>query len=1690
MTTRWRQKVTFAAAVVLLIVALGLGIFVWTAVSNGVFTPRTASIRHRINISDNQESSSVNRSSLNMIRDSSNHHHLPSSSSTTSPSSLDSTEESPPRHPPDIDLSHFDYENIPMSNVEYVKPSKIHTQPLHADDLLYESKNQETATSNLENHRITGHFRNKSSRIWDPHPQYEIDAFGLHMHLILYQAANFIHNDLKVTHIWPNETLRRKADHKDHETLQGCFYRGHIRGDEKSFVSVNLCDGMRGHIRTSSGSFFIQPVEKYTSENENILHIVYRLPINIRPHDELESMEENSSNSAFENAGDTYSPDIDGDLVTSREPEAHVRRKRSHHSMMSHNEYTMEILVAVDKKMQEYHGDAIQEYVLTLMSIVSSIFSDATIGNSLNVAVVHILLLKHDLVMNSNHIGVSASSMLAEFCKLKQRYHNFQHDTALLLTREQICRNANETKCDTLGLAELGTMCRATSCSLVQDNGLSAAFTIAHELGHVLSMPHDDDPKCGKFHNPKKHKDFIMSRMLDHNTHPWAWSDCSRHFITEYLEKKHGNCMLNKPERDMIEPSSGNAMLAGEKFTDNQQCELVFGPGTKICSYMPVCNSLWCTAGATDVEGCRTQAMPWADGTKCGENQWCQKAQCVHRNRSALKPVDGGWGPWSSYSECSRSCGGGVHAITRECNNPEPTNGGKYCVGERKHYESCNTHNCPVGTPDAREEQCRELDNDNFDIVGIPKNVKWIPKYGASPADECKLYCRVQNTNQYFVLKDKVKDGTPCSSQSFNKCVNGLCRPAGCDNVLDSSAVLDKCGVCNGKNDTCEDVFGSLSHQHFSEDISNRSTFYYRVTMIPKGSTNIEITQPGYGDDHNYIALMDDQGNYLLNGENLITQYPKVFAYADVTFDYNGAYSALERVNSTYARHLKRDLIVEVLSVRPMDRDISENLIQYSYSAPKAPYGVEKSIPQVTSTTSLYNHHHHRNIIPYQWKMSEWSRCSQLCIGKQSRSAVCIQMETNAKVPANYCQHQQKPQDEYEVCNIDCRLDLELTKSDCSKSCGDGIRTLKYICIQIYIQSGQKHIVEDSHCQHISKPSTVTYEKCQGACKDATWAYGGWEPCTETCGGGLQNRSATCLSHVGGFPIDDSYCSNLAKEDTVRICNVESCPEWAYGEETPVTDVSVVSYFDNYDPLIRSRPKELYEVHHTIPSSKPRGLATILTSTTTLAPIIKLYQWRASLWGQCSVSCGEGGIRIRSVRCSLKSESGYEYVADSFCDPARKPVNKLKCSDIRCPEWIFLNWSECGDDCTRRRHVICQGHRGQVDDKLCPADLRPPHRETCCHYRWRSVWSPCSATCGHGIRKRERVCMRLMPRSKTNPHPVKTGKRVDSQYCPTSGAVVTFKRPTRPCKKLCQFRWETSPWTKCNAGCGTGFALRNVTCTNGRVISQTECSGIPKPSNAKPCEGKSHCTWKILKPKNCSCGGYMKRRAICMDTLRNVRSSSCPHGNRPPPIKQRCQAPPNCSCRTIQYHMNTRRDGEYVLNVRGRQVSIYCHRMNTNTPKEYLTLKAGSTENYSMYYDKRSKDRSQCPDSPHHMFHDETIPSGTTWYSKVRLNLHTLQVINDDFAFAHTQGHTQPFASAGDCFSITRRCPKGVFSVNLEGTGFRIRPTMQWETKGQSSAIIFHQNLEPPYFKVIARCGGYCGNCFSSRNHTLTLDVL
>lgn len=207
------------------------------------------------------------------------------------------------------------------------------------------------------------------------------------------------------------------------------------------------------------------------------------------------------------------------------------------------------------------------------------------------------------------------------------------------------------------------------------------------------------------------------------------------------------------------------------------------------------------------------------------------------------------------YDQCTRTCSGGVQSSSRECNSPPPSNGGKYCIGTRIKYRSCNTQDCPPDTLDFREEQCADMNNNNFDIVGLSPNVKWVPKYGQSPHDECKLYCRVVKSTNYFLLNDKVKDGTACSHDSFNKCVNGICRPAGCDNQLDSTAKLDKCGVCDGTNNTCMDIVGIFKPYQIEESKKfSKSPYYYFVTTIPKGASNVEIMQPGYSDDLNYIG--------------------------------------------------------------------------------------------------------------------------------------------------------------------------------------------------------------------------------------------------------------------------------------------------------------------------------------------------------------------------------------------------------------------------------------------------------------------------------------------------------------------------------------------------------------------------------------------------------------------------------------------------------------------------------------------------------------------------------------------------------------------------------------------------------------------------------------------------------------------
>lgn len=56
--------------------------------------------------------------------------------------------------------------------------------------------------------------------------------------------------------------------------------------------------------------------------------------------------------------------------------------------------------------------------------------------------------------------------------------------------------------------------------------------------------------------------------------------------------------------------------------------------------------------------------------------------------------INGGFSEWTKWGQCSATCGKGFQERIRECNNPEPANGGKYCKGESESVQECTIKEC------------------------------------------------------------------------------------------------------------------------------------------------------------------------------------------------------------------------------------------------------------------------------------------------------------------------------------------------------------------------------------------------------------------------------------------------------------------------------------------------------------------------------------------------------------------------------------------------------------------------------------------------------------------------------------------------------------------------------------------------------------------------------------------------------------------------------------------------------------------------------------------------------------------------------------------------------------------------------------------------------------------------------------
>ncbi|KAI4905184.1 hypothetical protein NFI96_013898 [Prochilodus magdalenae] len=895
--------------------------------------------------------------------------------------------------------------------------------------------------------------------------------------------------------------------------LRGCFFTGTVDFSADSVVAVSLCHGMLGSFISGGEEFQIEPKRFDSERSTQQLHVIRRRNITetllgarrsfdpaedagrdrgpcsagedregrIRQSAEesqaafgddavRESAEE--SQAAFgedavrESAEESQAAFTDSTVSEDTESTHGPPRERTtgnvtprHRRFVSAPRF-IETLVVADASMSRFHGGQIQHYILTLVSVAAQLYKHPSIRNSLNIVIVKVLIIEGE------EVGPSVSSngglALRNFCSWQQLFnpssqrHPEHYDTAVLFTREDICGHQS---CDTLGVADVGTMCDPKrSCSVIEDNGLQAAFTVAHELGHVLSMPHDDSKNCEKHfgHVAQPH---IMASIFNGFSKLSPWSPCSAFYVTEFFDNGYGDCLLDAPEKAVPLPTE----LPGLTFSLDLQCQQIFGEGFSYCrnsSDDEVCSQLWCQQEGQSVCTTRNGTLPWADGTECGSNKSCLDGVCT-ATEEVMKPkvsVDGGWGEWGSWQQCSRSCGGGVMFSYRDCDQPAPQNGGGYCVGQRMKYRSCNTQACENSHGVRfREEQCEKYNNPNhFDIHG---NIKqWIPKYaGVSPRDRCKLFCKARGSSEFRVFEAKVIDGTTCGPDTTSICIQGQCIKAGCDLEIGSNKKFDKCGVCGGDGLSCRKISGS-----YNKVIHG----YSDIVTIPVGATNIDIKQRSHGGvkhDGNYLAVKRENGEYILNGNFSVSTAEQDIPARGAVLKYSGSATTLERIQSFL--QLQETITIQLLSIAG---EANPPKVKYTFFIPQ---GVSFSKPKEKDTSV---HMIHPFGVP-QWVLGEWSECSKSCGSGWSRRTV--ECKDNAGFYSNHCDRDLKPTDIRPCADLPCPIWQIGPWSSCSRTCGLGERHRSVLCIDY---AGKA--VEEERCDPSKQPKPVSgncmYQEC------------------------------------------------------------------------------------------------------------------------------------------------------------------------------------------------------------------------------------------------------------------------------------------------------------------------------------------------------------------------------------------------------------------------------------------------------------------------------------------------------------------------------------------------------------------------------------------------------------------------------------
>ncbi|KAK2575571.1 hypothetical protein KPH14_011286 [Odynerus spinipes] len=650
----------------------------------------------------------------------------------------------------------------------------------------------------------------------------------------------------------------------------------------------------------------------------------------------------------------------------------------------------LEVAIAADYSVVQFHGPRVRQYILALVNIVSAIFKDPSLDSNMSLVVTRMILYtkRRDSLVEDGNSRRSLENVNKWNRKLLSLSKE-SHDVAIWLTRLDIGGPS--------GYAPVSGVCNpARSCTLNRDEGLSSAFIIAHEVAHILGLTHDGDTAAGNLCVQEASLGSVMAPMVAATFHHFYWSTCSR---KEFHRKvKQWSCLLNRPSDNNITRLDINVQ---EMFTMDEQCRVEFGDGYQLCKSFAIrepCSRLWC-GNANISQTCKTKKGPPMEGTLCGKNKWCINGHCevMDRERSNLEPLfynprNGGWSGWSSWGKCSRSCGVGVQCRSRACNNPRPAYGGKYCAGPSDDCKICESPKCPTSV-DLRAQQCSKLIGIlDFKEISSRANVTWLAHEAEELDSKCRLVCRSKETGEIFYSRKNLMNGTPCSYGSTDICIQGECRRMGCDNVLNSEKLLDTCGTCDGKDTDCDYVVNK-----FQRKLRRAMT---RIVVLPRSGVNmvanVTILRTSFIPKINTTFVITDgrRRRYKVNAFDSRGHELLVVEGAAFRIQIAG--------NNVYAVNTRGTVLDDVILSLVVSTDV-----------------VKAGTSIAVSSRYSINRNERKTEKRYVWMVGGWNFCSVTCGGGVRRKMIACKDERNGRIVSRRkCAFIHKPPQEMESCNV------------------------------------------------------------------------------------------------------------------------------------------------------------------------------------------------------------------------------------------------------------------------------------------------------------------------------------------------------------------------------------------------------------------------------------------------------------------------------------------------------------------------------------------------------------------------------------------------------------------------------------------------------------------------------------------------